>query len=413
MPDENLLLKLKSIDQDFEKLQKDFTEAPQPQKGGEVPQVLYVPEDRFTKLEREYTQKQAILQAKPQAEEYPELEEDEEEYELEAEEDELGIVIARRKRKAYIFGSVLVLLIIGGLLFTSTLLPDILYKKDYEAASLAAQQGDFPTAIAKLNTLGDYQQSRSLLQGCRYRYAQALIEERQYSEALELLAAVGEFEDSRSLSKECKYQLAKEQIKANPTEAAKLFLQIPSYKDVKQLLSTQLSAAGAELITKEDYKNALEFYTAAEGIKDRAVYIAICKTYLWEGESTSLDTSALSGNFDILEKAPKGVSLAQKAAASPIYHFIRLSGVWATANEKYFLKFGDKFELNLPIAAGTPKLRIKGAAIERCDNLKDKNPTWQPCLEILSFEPESARAPSKVRIKNLADGEEFELTRNS
>ena len=84
-------------------------------------------------------------------------------------------------------------------------------KGKYDDAMSLYESGDYAGAAAKFESLGDYEDSASMLQVCNYENAKALLESGSYEDALAIFTELGDYEDSANYAAECNAQIQMQQ----------------------------------------------------------------------------------------------------------------------------------------------------------------------------------------------------------
>jgi alpha-tubulin suppressor-like RCC1 family protein len=168
---------------------------------------------------------------------------------------------------------------------------------DYTTAINVAESGDYETAYAIFDKLGNYKDSIERADNAykAYRYAEAvlLFEEGEYEEAAEIFIELGEYAEDRSpinyepdisekevssvvLAKDAKYMHASQLYNEKSYEkSALLFIELGAYKDSELLASNALLyfmpnvqerafEEAVQLMEAEKYDNALKTFEALE-----------------------------------------------------------------------------------------------------------------------------------------------------
>ena len=110
--------------------------------------------------------------------------------------------------------------------------------KDYKEATTLYEGGNYESAAALFNGLGDYKNSADMYLVCRYSYAAELMEAKSYDTARAIFSELGSYEESESFAKECSYRQAGELFDAgNFKEALALYESISDYLDTAEKIS--------------------------------------------------------------------------------------------------------------------------------------------------------------------------------
>lgn len=154
----------------------------------------------------------------------------------------------------------------------------------YEDALEAMEQGNYQTAIAAFDELGDYQDAEKQLQECRYGLAMQLLEEGDYEAAEEILLQMPSFRDAGSLLTECQYLRAKDLLDRDAyDEARELFSELGDYKDSGDMEVDSRYRLAMEMMEKGAYEAARDAFNEIVTYQD-AVTMAMECEFLWASE---------------------------------------------------------------------------------------------------------------------------------
>ena len=154
-----------------------------------------------------------------------------------------------------------------------TMLTELIYR----IASDAMKQTNYPLAIERFTSLGDYSDAAAQIEECTYLYGRQLLREGRYAEACDQFLKVSGRPDAVSLIRQSRYALAGEKMEAGDyVEAAGLYESLGVYEEAEtrakycryteglaQLEAGHLEAAVAQLRLAEDYEDAAALMTDA------------------------------------------------------------------------------------------------------------------------------------------------------
>ena len=164
---------------------------------------------------------------------------------------------------------------------------------DYQQAKYYKKQGSYIKAIKIFEELKSYKDSMQLTNETKYLYANDLYKNKKYSNAIDLFTKLGNYKNSQQQIIECKYADAKEYMENKSFDkAASIFIQLDSYKNSKDLLAecNYQSAISTynNAITQNDtfiINSAIETLEKLGDYKDTKIKIAQAKKALkWAGE---------------------------------------------------------------------------------------------------------------------------------
>ena len=139
----------------------------------------------------------------------------------------------------------------------------------YDLAMAARKRVDYPTAIERLEALGDYSDAPEQLEECRYDYGRQLLREGHYAQASEQLLRVSGRGDAIELIRRCRYALAQEAQEAGQyIDAARDYESLGVYEEAESRARLCRYTAGVEALTAGDLELAAEQFKAAEGYED-------------------------------------------------------------------------------------------------------------------------------------------------
>ncbi|MBR5302999.1 MAG: hypothetical protein IKU38_09200 [Clostridia bacterium] len=147
----------------------------------------------------------------------------------------------------------------------------------YDIASAARNNVDYPTAIARFASLGDYQDAAQQVSDCTYDYGRQLMRERKFQQAHEQLLLVADRSDAITLIRQCRYAIALDaQENGDYFAAADLYESLGVYEEAETrarqcrytagmnaLGSGSLALAAQQLRQAGDYEDAYARFTDA------------------------------------------------------------------------------------------------------------------------------------------------------
>ena len=179
----------------------------------------------------------------------------EEERQAELQRKEADEKAKKNKKVAIIAAAIAIVCITGFLIVTKVITPN----NNYNAAVKLMENGDYDSAIAAFESLGDYRDSEEKIKECKYQEANALMENGSYAEALAIYTEIKDFSDSETKTEECKAK-SKEQDYNN----------------------------AIALMNSGDYEKAIKAFEALEGYKDSNDKITECENEIKYQEAISL-----------------------------------------------------------------------------------------------------------------------------
>ena len=177
----------------------------------------------------------------------------------------------------------------------------------YSIARDAQENVDYPAAIARYESLGDYEDAAALARECTYDYGRQLMREGKYEQACEQLLLVADRGDAISLIRQSRYSWALElEEKGELVAAAELYESLGVYEEAEprakacryeagmdELGKGNLEEAAAQLRLADDHEDARDRFadavftlgSAALEKKDYAGAIAWLEQLSREGEA--------------------------------------------------------------------------------------------------------------------------------
>lgn len=258
------------------------------------------------RAETEATQKKALAEQK-RLEEEKAAQEAQQSLERKHREEVQKLKNERTKRRnrtvALIFGTILTVSLVGGLLLKLVILPqrqemlaeDAFASKDYAAAlgyyislpqtderkaqeyALAQtcyNEENYRVAVEAYEALGQYELSAQRLPLARYAYADQLFQQGQYLEACEQFSQIKEVSDSAVRANESKYQAAKAlQAEGQFAQAEGYYAELGSYSDSAEQLNACQYNQAAQALANGNYGEALHRFEALTYYQDSATQL--------------------------------------------------------------------------------------------------------------------------------------------
>ena len=111
---------------------------------------------------------------------------------------------------------------------------DTLRRMIYDVAKAAKEHLEYPTAIERFGSLGDYEDAAAQKTDCIYLYGRQLMREGRYQAACDQFMLVSDTGDAIALIRQCRYALGLEKQQAGEYEAAAaLFESLGVYEDAQ------------------------------------------------------------------------------------------------------------------------------------------------------------------------------------
>ena len=154
---------------------------------------------------------------------------------------------------------------------------EMLHALIYDIAAAARDKVDYPTAIARFASLGDYSDAEQQVKECTYDYGRQLMREGKYQLAHEQLLLVADRGDAITLIRQCRYAIALDaQENGDYFAAADLYESLGVYEEaetrarycrytagMRALSAGELELAARQLRQAGDYEDAYDRFTDA------------------------------------------------------------------------------------------------------------------------------------------------------
>ena len=155
----------------------------------------------------------------------------------------------------------------------------------YAIANGKMNGGAYDKAISIFEDLGEFKDSKDLINECNYRKAEQLLENGDYESAKNLFDRLAGYKDSKEYSQECDYRTAEQLFEnADYKNAANIFEKIITYKDSKKIYNECLYNLANNLFSGEKYEDALNLFKQIQsdfdvGSKMDDCYYQVSKYY--------------------------------------------------------------------------------------------------------------------------------------
>ncbi|MFQ7096068.1 MAG: tetratricopeptide repeat protein [Christensenellales bacterium] len=202
----------------------------------------------------------------------------------------------------------------------------------YDVAKAAKEHLEYPTAIERFGSLGDYEDAAAQKTDCIYLYGRQLMREGQYQAACDQFMLVSDTGDAIALIRQCRYALGLEKQQAGEYEAAAaLFESLGVYEDAQTrgqlcrytagtnaLSAGELEKAAEQLLAAGDYKDAPQkFADVATTLGNAALEAGDNQTAIgWLEQLPESEETRAAINRAVYAYAEQLVSDGQKEAAA-------------------------------------------------------------------------------------------------
>lgn len=139
----------------------------------------------------------------------------------------------------------------------------------YSIAAEAKEQLDYPTAIERFGSLGDYSDARAQRDDSIYLYGRQLMRAGEYQAACDQFMQVTGEADAVELIRQCRYALAQEKQQAGEyVEAAQLYESLGVYEEAEERGRLCRYTAGMDALEDGNLAEAAEQLSLAEDYED-------------------------------------------------------------------------------------------------------------------------------------------------
>lgn len=230
----------------------------------------------------------------------------------------------RKKLHKKIFLSISIPLTILIALFIVVLITYIIPQKNYDAAALLLENGQYDDAVAAFAELEGYSDSEVRITESKYRKGVFLLEDGKYDEAIALFEEVAEYEDAAEQITEAKYRKAMRSFDAGAySDARQQFEALDGYKDCAALIEQCYFEIGMLAVAADQVEIAAENYEKVSGDLAAELETALCDkgvaVYEAGNEEHALEYFALVTSEALLPKIDaayyaQGLKLVEKKA---------------------------------------------------------------------------------------------------
>jgi TolA-binding protein len=181
-------------------------------------------------------------------------------------EEEKKLAKKKKQRKIiYLFCFSIIAIGLVSFLIIKFLLPFL----NYNYAMQLLNNKQYDASIVAFENLGNYSNSKDMINEAHYRVAIDIIPTKQYDEAIVILQGIDLYKNSKDLIKEITYMkgvdlFSKRQYK----EAIGVFNTISDYKNVKDLILESQYYIGLEALSKNQFEQAIDFFNSCKSFKD-------------------------------------------------------------------------------------------------------------------------------------------------
>ena len=173
----------------------------------------------------------------------------------------------------------------------------------YDLAMAARERVDYPAAIARFESLGDYADARAQKEEAIYDYGRQLMREGNHALACEQFLLVSGRSDAISLIRQCRYVMALDaQENGDYIDAAKKFESLGVYEEAETRAKICRYTAGMNALENGSLEVAAEQLKAAEDYEDAAERFADAAFTLG---CAALDEGKLEEAIAWLEQLPR------------------------------------------------------------------------------------------------------------
>lgn len=156
-----------------------------------------------------------------------------------------------------------------------------LHRLIYDVAKVAKEKLDYPTAIARFDSLGDYEDAAAQKTDSIDLYGRQLMREGKYQAACDQFMQIADTGDAIALIRQCRYALGLEKQQAGDyEEAAALFESLGIYEDAQTRGQICRYTAGTNALSAGELEKAAEQLLAAGDYQDAAQKFADVATTL-------------------------------------------------------------------------------------------------------------------------------------
>ena len=189
-----------------------------------------------------------------------------------------------------------------------------LHRLIYDIAKAAKERLDYPTAIERFDSLGDYEDAAAQKTDCMDLYGRQLMREGQYQTACDQFMQITDTADAIALIRQCRYALGLEKQQAGDyEEAAALFESLGVYEDAQTRGQICRYTAGTNALSAGELEKAAEQLLAAGDYQDAAQKFADVATTLGNAALEAGDNQTAIGWLEQLPESEETQSALNRA----------------------------------------------------------------------------------------------------
>ena len=190
----------------------------------------------------------------------------------------------RRNNQIKIGVGIIAAIVAVVIFYRAWLFPHVLYPNNQYNNAVELYQGkQYNEARSILQGLGDYKDSKDLIEDIPYQKAEDLFELGEYEDAIEAFDRLGDYKDSHDRVLQISYEYAEKlQLEGNYLESLEWFQSVGTYSESKPRVSElqdMIYKDGMSLFENGDYEAALEYFEAIPGVLDSDHYVDMCNYF--------------------------------------------------------------------------------------------------------------------------------------
>lgn len=184
----------------------------------------------------------------------------------------------------------------------------------YDVAKAAKEKLDYPTAIARFDSLGDYEDAAAQKTDSIDLYGRQLMREGKYQAACDQFMQIADTGDAIALIRQCRYALGLEKQQAGDyEEAAALFESLGIYEDAQTRGQICRYTAGTNALSAGELEKAAEQLLAAGEYQDAAQKFADVATTLGNAALEAGDNQTAIGWLEQLPESEETQTALNRA----------------------------------------------------------------------------------------------------
>ena len=184
----------------------------------------------------------------------------------------------------------------------------------YRIAEEAKERLEYPEAIGRFASLGDYEDAQAQREDCLYLYGRQLLREGKYREAEDQLSQAIALADAAALLRQARYRRAEQLAKGGEAlEAAQLYESLGDYEESVERALAARYAAGMRALGAQDLAGAAEQFALAEDHRDAAAQFELAAGQLADEALARSDWPTAIGWLSRKERTPEVQALLSRA----------------------------------------------------------------------------------------------------